>query len=120
MKSEFTKGIYFIFTNINSHFSGYDCNLIFEKLVIVAIQKRLKLDYNVVIASLSEKYVSVKIGCLKFLDSYRFLDASLDKLSTTLKFFPFLDEDGMEADLFNRKPTHPYDIVKPSNQSANH
>ena len=38
------------------------------------------------------------MGCLKFLDSHRFLDATLDKLSMTLKSFPSLDKKGMEDD----------------------
>ena len=43
------------------------------------------------------------------MDSYRFLDASLDKLSTTLKSFPSLDANGMEDDLFERKLAYPYE-----------
>ena len=61
---------------------------------------------------MSEKYTSVKIGCSKFLDSYRFLDASLDKLSTTIKSFPSLDANGIENDLFKRKLAYPYEKEK--------
>ena len=49
---------------------------------------------------------------MKLLDSYRFLDASLDKLSTTLKSFPSLDANGMEDDLFKRKLAYPYEKGK--------
>ena len=63
-----------------------------------------------IIAKSSENYNSVKIGCLKFLDSYRFLDASSDKLSTTLKSFPSLDKNGMEDDLIKRQLAYPYEI----------
>ena len=73
------------------NFSGYDCLLIFEKLVNMATEKNIKINENDIIAKSSENYMSFKIGCLKFLDSYRFLDASLDKLSTTLKSFPSLE-----------------------------
>ena len=52
------------------------------------------------------------MGCLKFLDSFRFLDASLDNLSTTLKFFPSLDANCMEVDLFKRKLAYPYEKDK--------
>ena len=90
------------------NFSGYDCHLIFEKLVNIATAKNIKINENDIIAKSSENYISVKIGCLKFLDSYRFLDASLDKLSTTLTSFPSLDSNGMEDDLFKRKLAHPY------------
>ena len=80
------------FVPILSHiFSGYDCHLIFEKFVIMATKKNIKINENDITAKSSEIYISVKIGCLKFLDSYRFLDASLDKLSLTLTSFPSLD-----------------------------
>ena len=46
------------------------------------------------------------------MDSYRFLDASLDKLFTTLKFFPSLDANGMKDYLFKRKLAYPYEKGK--------
>ena len=95
------------------NFSAYDCHLIFEKLVNIATKKIVEINENDIIAKSSERYISVKIGCLKFLDSYRFLDASLDKLSTTLNSFPSLDANGMEDDLFKRKLAYPYEKVKP-------
>ena len=98
------------FVPISFHnFSGYDCHLIFEKLVNMATKKNIKINENDIIAKSSENYISVKIGCLKFLDSYRFLDASLDKLSLTLTSFPSLDKNGMEDDLFKRKLAYPYE-----------
>ena len=75
----------------------------------MATKKNIKINENDIIAKSSENYIFVKIGCLKFLDSYRFLDASLDKLSTTLKSFPSLDENGIEDDLFKRKLAYPYE-----------
>ena len=94
------------------NFSGYDCHLIFEKLINMATKKNIKINENGIIAKSSENYKSVKIGCLKFLDSYRFLDASLDKLSLTLKSFTSLDKNGMEDDLFKRKLAYPYEKGK--------
>ena len=94
------------------NFSGYDCHLIFEKLVNMATEKNIKINDNDIIAKSSENYISVKIGFLKFLDSYRFLDASLGKISTTLTFFPSLDANGMEDDLFKRKLAYPYEKGK--------
>ena len=91
------------------NFSGYDCHLIFEKLNNMATKKKIKKNENDIVAKSSENYISVKIGCLKFLDSYGFLDASLDKLSTTLKSFPSLDKNNMEDDLFKRKLAYPYE-----------
>ena len=90
-------------------FSGYDCHLIFEKLVNMATEKNIKINENDIIAKSSESYISVKIGFLKFLDSYRFLDASSDKLSLTLTSFPSLDANGMEDDLFKQKLAYPYE-----------
>ena len=43
------------------------------------------------------------------MDSYRFLDASLDKLSLTLTSYPSPDANGMEDDLFKRKLAYPYE-----------
>ena len=94
------------------NFSAFDCHLIFEKLYSMSSEKGIKIKEEDIIAKSSENYVSVKIGCLKFLDSYRYLDASLDKLSTTLKSFPSLDAIGMEDASFNRKLAYPYEKGK--------
>ena len=101
-------------------YSSYDSHLIFEKLVKMATAKNIKINENDIIAKSSENYISVKIGCLKFLDSYRFLDASLDKLPTTLKSFPSLDANGMEDDLFKRKLAYPYEMGKTMIHITNH
>ena len=94
------------------NFSGYDCHLIFEKLVNMATAKNIKMNENDIKAKSSENYISVKLGCLKFFDSYRFLDASLDKLSLTLTYFLSLDKNDMEDDLFKRKLAYPYEKGK--------
>ena len=108
-----TRKAYTTFVPILFHkFSGYECHLIFEKLIIMATAKNIEKNENDIIAKSSEKYLSVKIGCLKILESYRFLDASLDKLSLTLPSFPSLDANGMEDELFKRKLAHPYEKGK--------
>ena len=78
----------------------------------MATKKNNKINENVIIAKSSEIYVSAKVGCLKLLDSCRFLDASLDKLSKSLKSFPSLDANGMEDDLFKPKLAYPYEKGK--------
>ena len=54
------------------NFSGYDCHLICEKLNNMATEKNIEIKEKDIIAKSSENYISVKRGCLKFLDSYRF------------------------------------------------
>ena len=44
--------------------------------------------------------------------SFRFLDASLDKLSTKLKSFLSPDANGMEDDLIKRQLAYPYEKCK--------
>ena len=48
------------------------------------------------------------MGCLKSLDSWRFVDDSSDKLST-LTSFPTLDPNGIKDDLFKRNLAYPFE-----------
>ena len=73
------------FPIIFHNFSGYDCHLIFEELLIQAFEKGYEPK---IIPKSMENYVSVQIGCLRFLDSYRFLSSSLDKLVKNLDNLP--------------------------------
>ena len=50
-----------------------------------------------------ENYVSVQVGCLRFLDSYRFLSTNLDKLVKSIISFPIMDENGLDDELFKKK-----------------
>ena len=49
----------------------------------MAIEKDIEIKGDDIITKLSENYKSVKIGFVKVSDSYKILDASLDKSSTT-------------------------------------
>ena len=69
------------FITIGLHnFSNYDCHMIFKTLVD---RKKDNVKFEI-IPKTDEKYISVKYGCIKFIDTYRFLSSSLDKLVKTL------------------------------------
>ena len=66
----------FIFHN----FSKYDCHMFFKKLVD---KKKDKVDFEI-IPKTNEEYISVTYGCIRFIDSFRFLSSVLDSLVKTL------------------------------------
>ena len=66
----------FIFHN----FSKYDCHMFFKKLVD---KKKDKVEFEI-IPKTNEEYISVTYGCIRFIDSYRFLSSGLDSLSKTV------------------------------------
>ena len=94
------------------NFSGYDCHLIFEGLLAEAYNQ----NYNPTIIPKSlENYVSVQVGCLRFLDSYRFLSSSLDKLVKSLDNFPIMKLEGKSDDFFKKKLAYPYEYLNLDN-----
>ena len=62
------------------NFSNYDCHMFFKTLVD---RKKDNVKFEI-IPKADEKYISVKYSCIKFIDTYRFLSSSLDKLVKTL------------------------------------
>ena len=66
----------FIFNN----FSNYDCHMFSRKLVDKKNDK-VKFDF---IPKTKEEYKSITYGCIRFIDSYRFLSSTLDSLLKTL------------------------------------
>ena len=69
------------FITIGLHnFSNYDCHMFFKTLVD---RKKGNVKFEI-IPKTDEKYISVRFGCIKFIDTYRFLSSSLDKLVQTL------------------------------------
>ena len=66
----------FIFHN----FSNYDSHMFFKKLVD---KKNDKVIFDI-IPKTNEEYISVTYGCIRFIDSYRFLSSGLDSLVKAL------------------------------------
>ena len=60
----------FVFQN----FSNYDCHMFFKKIVD---EKNDKVIFDI-IPKTNVEYISLTYGCIKFIDSYRFLSNSLD------------------------------------------
>ena len=98
------------------NFSGYDCHLSFEELLTQAY--KLRYEPNIIPKSM-ENYVSVEVGCLRFLDSYRFLNSSLDKLMKSMQSgannFPIMTLEGMSDELFKKKLAYPYEVFTHNN-----
>ena len=89
-------------------FSKYNCHLICKKLVE---QKNDKVKFDSILKT-NEGYLSVIYGCIRFIDSYRFLSSSLDSLVKAL------DNDVIEIlknefpekwDYLNKKLAYPYE-----------
>ena len=68
--------ILFIFHN----FSNYDCHMFFKRLVDL---KNDNLEFEI-FPRIHEEYISVSYCCFRFIDSYRFLSSSFDKLVKNL------------------------------------
>ena len=88
-------------------FSNYDCHMFFKRLVDL---KKDKVKFKI-IPKTNEEYTAVKYGCIRFIDSYRFLSESLDKLVKNL------DEDDFKIlkkefpdkwHYLNKKLAYPY------------
>ena len=89
------------------NFSNYDCHMFFKRLVDL---KKDKVEFKI-IPKTNEEYILVKYGCIRFIDSYRFLSESLDKLVKNL------DEDDFKIlkkefpdkwQYLNKKLAYPY------------
>ena len=76
VKQKVSNFIPFVFHN----FTNYDCHMFFKKLVDV---KKDEVKFEIIPKS-NKEYISVRYGCIRFIDSYRFLSESLDKLVKNL------------------------------------
>ena len=90
------------------NFSNYDCHMFFKKLVDL---KKEKVKFEI-IPKTNEEYISVRYGCIRFIDSYRFLSESLDKLVKNLNEddFKILKKEFPDKwQYLNRKLAYPYE-----------
>ena len=98
------------------NFSGYDCHLIFEEFLTQAY--KMRYEPNIILKSM-ENYVGVQVGCLRFLDSYRSLIRSSDKLMKSMQSgannFPIMTLEGMSDELFKKKLAYPYEYFTHDN-----
>ena len=90
------------------HFSNYDCHMFFKKLVGL---KKNKVKFKI-IPKTNEEYIAVKYACIRFIDSYRFLSESLDKLVKNLdgdEFKILKKEFPDKWQYLNKKLAYPYE-----------
>ena len=89
------------------NFSNYDCHMFFKRLVDL---KKDKVEFKI-IPKTNEEYIAVKYGCIRFIDSYRFLSEILDKLVKNLDVDDFIilkKEFPDKWQYFNKKLAYPY------------
>ena len=96
------------------NFSNYGCHMFFKRLVD---SKKDKVKIKI-IPKTKEEYITVKYGCIRFIDKYRFLPESLDKLVKNL------DEDDFKIlkkefpdkwQYLNKKIAYPYEYFNSIN-----
>ena len=96
-----------IFPFIFHIFSNYDCHMFFKRLVDLKSEK-VKFD---IFPKTNEEYVSLSYGCIRFIESYRFLSSSLDKLVKNLDVddFKILRKEFPDKwQCLNKKLAYPY------------
>ena len=89
------------------NFSNFDCHMFFKKLVYL---KKDKVKFEI-IPKTNEEYISVRYDCIRFIDSYRFLSESLDKLVKNLDEhdFKILKKEFPDKwQYVNKKLAYPY------------
>ena len=107
VKQEQSNFIPFAFHNL----SKYDCHLFFKRLIE---KKNDKVKFDV-IPKTDEEYISVSYGCIRFIDSFRFLTSSLDNLVKSLTHDDLIilkQEFNNEWELLSNKLAYPYEYFK--------
>ena len=104
VKQKDSNFIPFVFHN----FSNYDCHMFFKRLVDL---KKEKVNFEI-IPKTNEEYISVRYGCIRFIDSYRFLSEILDTLVKNLDDIDFKilkKEFPDKWQFLNKKLAYPYE-----------
>ena len=86
--------------------SNYECHMFFMRLVVL---KKVKFK---IIPKTNEEYNSINYGCIRFIDSYRFLSNSLNKLvkSSDVDDFVFLKKEFPDKwQYLSKKLGYPYE-----------
>ena len=107
VKQKVSNFIPFAFHN----FSIYDCHVFLKRLIDL---KKDKVKFKN-IPKTNEEYITVKNGCIRFIDSYRFLSESLDKLVKILdeNDFKILKKEFPDKwQYLNKKLAYPYEYFK--------
>ena len=106
MKHEQSNFLTFMFHN----FSNYDCHLFFKTLVDKK-PNNIPLHF---IPKTNEENISISYGCIRFIDSYRFLQSSLDGLVETVDELTLLKKNEFpdKWELLNKKLAYPYEYFK--------
>ena len=95
-------------------FGKYDCHRFFKRLVDL---KNNKVKFKI-IPKTNEEYFLVIYGCIRFIDSYRFLSSSLDKLfkSLIMDNFVILKKEFLDKwQYLNKKIAQPYQYFNSKN-----
>ena len=96
------------------NFSNYDCHMFFKRLVDL---KKEKAKFKIK-PKTNEENFAVKYGCIRFIDSYRFLSEGLDKLVKNLDEddFKILKKDFPDKwQYLNKKLAYPYQFFNSIN-----
>ena len=100
------------------NFIIYDCHMFFKKLVD---SKNDKVKFKF-LSKTNEEFISVTYGCIRFVDSYRFLSDSVDKLVTSLDqedFATLKKEFPGKWQYLNKKLAYPYQYFSSINEYQN-
>ena len=110
-----TKSMEYVLPVVFHNLRGYDCHLLMSDIGAYKSEKLKCIPNN------TERYLSVSLGCLRFIDSYQFMAAPLEKLVANLDSDKFHQtrknvDCSTRQNLLLRKGVYPYDYVNCANR----